>query len=122
MQAGIPYWRLSGFYFCYFATLGAFLPFWSLYLQSSGFDALAIGELMAMLAATKIIAPILWGWIADHIGRSLVIIRIAAFLTVLVFTGFLFKSGYFWFALLTIGFSFFGMPRYRNLKRRHYCI
>ena len=107
MSAGIPYWRLSGFYFCYFATLGAFMPFWGLYLEANDFDALAIGELMALPAVTKIIAPNLWGWIADHIGKSLVIIRIAAFLTFCIFTGFLFKTGYFWFALLTIGFSFF---------------
>lgn len=107
MQAGIPYWRLSGFYFCYFAALGAFLPFWSLYLEASGFDAVAIGELSAMLVGTKIIAPNILGWIADHIDKSLLVIRIAAFFAVCLFAGFLFKSGYLWFALLTIGFSFF---------------
>jgi PPP family 3-phenylpropionic acid transporter len=107
MQVGIPYWRLSGFYFCYFATLGAFLPFWSLYLEASGFDAVAIGELSAMLAATKIIAPNIWGWIADYIGKSLVVIRIVAFLAACLFAGFLFKTGYLWFAILTISFSFF---------------
>ncbi|MCV6614229.1 MAG: MFS transporter, partial [Cellvibrionaceae bacterium] len=29
----LPYWRLSGFYFFYFAVLGALVPFWSLYLK-----------------------------------------------------------------------------------------
>ncbi|WP_333835481.1 MFS transporter, partial [Acinetobacter schindleri] len=24
--------RLGGFYFCYYAIVGAFMPFWSLYL------------------------------------------------------------------------------------------
>ena len=33
----MPYWRLSGFYFFYFATLGVLVPYWGLYLQSVGF-------------------------------------------------------------------------------------
>ena len=57
MNNSLPYWRLSGFYLFYFASLGAFLPYWSLYLQSKDFDARAIGELMAIIMATKIIAP-----------------------------------------------------------------
>ncbi len=57
----VPYWRLSGFYFFYFATLGAFLPFWSLYLKQAGFAADEIGELTALMVATKIIAPNYWG-------------------------------------------------------------
>lgn len=103
----VPYWRLSGFYFFYFATLGAFLPYWSLYLQHKGFNALEIGELSALMMGTKIIAPNLWGAIADHTGKSLKIIRIASFFAALLFTGFLFKHGYLWFAVITVGFSFF---------------
>ena len=103
----VPYWRLSGFYFFYFATLGAFLPYWSLYLKASGFNPVEIGELSAMLVGTKIIAPNIWGWIADHTGKSLRIIRIAAFFAALLFSGFLFAQHYFWFAWTTIAFSFF---------------
>ena len=75
----VPYWRLSSFYFFYFATLGGFLPYWSLYLEHIHFNALEIGELSALMVATKVIAPNLWGWIADHTGKSLRIIRIASF-------------------------------------------
>ena len=103
----VPYWRLSGFYFFYFATLGGFLPYWSLYLKDAGFNPIEIGELSALLVGTKIIAPNLWGWIADHTGKSLRIIRIAAFFAPLLFTGFLLAHDYFWFAWITIAFSFF---------------
>lgn len=103
----VPYWRLSGFYFCYFATLGGFLPYWSLYLESVGFNAIEIGELSALLVGTKIIAPNIWGWIADRSGRSLRIIRIACFFAAILFSGFLFVEGYLAFALLTVAFSFF---------------
>ena len=103
----VPYWRLSGFYFFYFATLGGFLPYWSLYLKDSGFNPVEIGELSALLVGTKIIAPNLWGWIADHTGKSLRIIRIASFFAALLFAGFLFAHNYFWFAWITMAFSFF---------------
>lgn len=103
----VPYWRLSGFYFFYFATLGGFLPYWSLYLKESGFNPIEIGQLSALLLGTRIIAPNLWGWIADHTGKSLRIIRMAAFFAALLFAGFLFAHNYFWFAWTTLAFSFF---------------
>jgi len=103
----VPYWRLSSFYFFYFATLGGFLPYWSLYLEHIHFNALEIGELSALMVATKVIAPNLWGWIADHTGKSLRIIRIASFFAALIFVGFLYKDNYIWVAMVTIGFSFF---------------
>lgn len=103
----LPYWRLSGFYFCYFATLGAFLPFWSLYLKQIGFVATEIGELTAMLVATKIIAPHLWSWLADRNGRCLRLIRITSFFSMLFFAGFLYRQDYEWVAAVTVAFSFF---------------
>jgi PPP family 3-phenylpropionic acid transporter len=102
-----PYWRLSSFYFFYFAALGGFLPYWSLYLEHIKFNALEIGELSALMVATKIIAPNLWGWIADHTGRSLRIIRVASFFAAIIFAGFFYKDTYLWVAMITIGFSFF---------------
>ena len=46
----LPYWRLSGFYFFYFASLGVLVPYWALYLKSLGFSALQIGIVRGMLA------------------------------------------------------------------------
>lgn len=103
----VPYWRLSGFYFFYFATLGCFVPYWSLYLKGIGFNPIEIGELSALLVGTKIIAPLLWGWIADHTGKSLRIIRLAAFFAAVLFAGFLYAHDYLWVAAITISFSFF---------------
>jgi PPP family 3-phenylpropionic acid transporter len=105
--ADLPYWRLSGFYFCYFATLGAFLPFWSLYLKQIGFSAAEIGELTGMLLATKIIAPYLWSWLADRTGRCLRLIRLTLLFALLIFCGFLYRHDYLWVAAVTVGFSFF---------------
>ncbi len=101
------YFRLSGFYFCYFAALGALIPYWSLYLKSLGFDAGQIGALVAILMATKIIAPYVWGWIADHSGRPMLIVRLASLLSWLAFAGVYVGQGFWWLALVMGVFSFF---------------
>ena len=88
------YWRLSGFYLFYFATLGALVPYWSLYLQSLDFSVTEIGQLTAILMATKIVAPYVWGWIADHTGRRIAIVRIASLLAALAFAGVFAGTGY----------------------------
>ena len=52
--------NLSAFYFFYFAYLGAFAPFFALYLTSVGMSAVEIGVLMALPQLTRIVAPHLW--------------------------------------------------------------
>ena len=101
------YWRLSGFYLFYFATLGALVPYWSLYLKSLDFSVTEIGQLTAILMATKIVAPYVWGWIADHTGRRIAIVRIASLLAALAFAGVFAGAGYWWLALVMTAFSFF---------------
>ena len=102
-----PYWRLSGFYFFFFASVGALTPYWGLYLQSLGFGPQRIGELTAILLATKVVAPNMWAWVADHSERTLPVVRLAALMAFVVFLG-LFRVSSFWaIALVLFGFSFF---------------
>ncbi|MGE0081299.1 MAG: MFS transporter, partial [Thiohalomonadaceae bacterium] len=103
----MPYWRLSSFYLFYFASLGALLPYWSLYLQQRGFSALEIGELMAVLMATRIVAPNLWGWLGDRTGRRMTVVRLGALLAMLSFAGVFLARGYWDLALVMFAFSFF---------------
>ncbi len=107
MVSRLPYFRLSAFYLFYFASLGAFVPYWSVYLQSLGFAPRQIGELFAIVMLTKVFAPYLWGWIADHTGSRLRIIRLAAGAAALAFAGTLLGHGYGWLALVLVAFSFF---------------
>lgn len=102
-----PYWRLSGFYLFYFASLGVLVPYWPLYLKSLEFSPSAIGELMAVVMATKIIAPNVWGWIADHTGKRMLIVRIGSLFAVVCFAGVFFGQGYWWMVLVMAAFSFF---------------
>lgn len=118
----IPYWRLSSFYLCYFAALGSFVPYWSLYLKDNGFNASEIGQLSALLVGTKIIAPNLWGWLSDHSRQYLRIIRWTSFLSALLFAGFLLVHGFLGLAWLTVVFSFFWnapLPLYEATTLAH---
>ncbi|MCG6936347.1 MAG: MFS transporter [Proteobacteria bacterium] len=103
----MPYWRLSGFYFFYFASLGALLPYWGLYLESLGYDATAIGNMMAIIMATKIVSPNIWGWIADHTGKRMAIVRLGSLCAVLAFMGVFYQDSYVWLLLVMLLFSFF---------------
>lgn len=116
------YWRLSGFYLFYFATLGALVPYWSLYLKDLGFSATQIGELIAIIMATKLVAPNVWGWIADHTGRRMAIIRLASLLSLLIFVAVLYGNSYLWLALVMSGFSFFwnaSLPQFEAVTLSH---
>lgn len=107
MPAAYPYWRLSGFYFFYFALLGAWLPFWPLYLGDLGYGAAAIGMLAGTLQATKIVSPHLWGWLADRTGARLRIIRWGAFAAAAIFAGIFLRQDFVWLLLIVAGYSFF---------------
>jgi PPP family 3-phenylpropionic acid transporter len=62
--------RLSRFYFIYYFFVGAFVPYWGLYLQSEQFSAADIGILMSLFQVSRIFAPNFWGWLADHTGNA----------------------------------------------------
>jgi len=103
----MPYWRLSGFYFFFFATLGALVPYWGLYLKSIGFTPVDIGVLMALLMFSRIVAPVIWAWIADHHAQRMRVVRIAALLSVVAFAGVFFGKSFWWLAAVMMVFSFF---------------
>ena len=81
------YLNLSAFYFFYFAYLGAFAPFFALYLNSVGMSAVEIGMLMALPQLTRILAPHLSGWLADRSGRRMQVVRWSGLAGTLVFMG-----------------------------------
>ncbi|BBB26402.1 MFS transporter [Amphritea japonica] len=116
------YTRLSGFYFFYFSLLGALVPYWSLYLKSFGFDAETIGGLMAILMASRIVAPNLWGWLADRTGQRIRIVRYGSFFTCLIFVLIFWQESALGIALVMLGFSFFWnavLPQFEVLTLIH---
>ena len=101
------HWRIAGFYFFYYAFIGMFAPYWSLYLQSIYFGAVEIAILMSVQPVMRMIAPNVWGWLADHTGKRLLVVQVAATLSALFYLG-VFATTSFWGLLLVLGLmSFF---------------
>jgi PPP family 3-phenylpropionic acid transporter len=118
----MPYWRLSSFYLFYFAALGTLVPYWGLYLKSIGFDAVAIGELMAIPMATKFIAPYVWGWLGDRLGHRMLIVRLGSFLTAVIFLWVFWLRGFWELGLAMALFSFFWnavLPQFEVVTLRY---
>lgn len=81
----LPFWRLSGYYFAYFAFIGAFAPYFALYLQSLAFSATDIAILMSLMQLMRIVAPNLWGWLSERTGVRMPIVRASALASLLGF-------------------------------------
>ena len=101
------YQRLSIFYFFFFAALGVFVPYWPLYLKSLNFSAIEIGELMAIVMGSKILAPYLLGWLSDYLQKRLIIIQVSLLFTVAAFAAVLTYQSYWWFVVVMTVFGFF---------------
>lgn len=91
-----PLGRLAAWYFFYFAFVGAFSPYFTLYLQDIGQTAWEIGVLMSVPQVMRLLAPNLWGWLADHLGRRAAVVQLAASGSVVGFCGFFFTHDYAW--------------------------
>lgn len=118
----MPYVRLSGFYLFYFALLGSLVPYWSLYLQSFGLSAQMIGVLMALLHLSRVIAPNIWGWLADRSGQRLRIVRYGACLTWMVFIAIFWQTSALGIGVVMLLFSFFWnavLPQFEVLTLQH---
>ncbi|MBL1141257.1 MAG: MFS transporter [Proteobacteria bacterium] len=119
---GLPYWRLSGFYFLFFLTIGAFMPYWSLYLKSIGMNAEAIGILSAIVVVTKIFSSFIWGWIVDHTGRRIQVIRYTSLLSMLSFSLVLFYQDFWSLFIILFIFSIFwsaALPQIEGVTLSH---
>jgi MFS transporter, PPP family, 3-phenylpropionic acid transporter len=118
----VPYWRLSAFYFAYFAYVGAASPYFSLYLASLGLAAAQIGVLLSLGSLMRVIGPNVWGWVADRTRERARINSITLAFGSICFAGFFFVDS-FWglFALLLVTgfFSSASMPLTESLTLAH---
>ncbi len=57
--------------------------------------------------ATKIISPNIWGWIADHTGKRMQVVRVGSTLALLAFVGVFYSHSYFAIAMVMVIYSFF---------------
>ena len=90
----VPYWRLSAYYFIYFAFFGVFGPYFGLYLQTLSLSAWDIGLLMSQMQLMRVFGPFLSGWLAERMVKRIQVIRLASFLALVTFLSFFFLSGF----------------------------
>ncbi len=62
-----PTTRLAAFFGAYFAYVGLFAPYLSLWLSGRGFSPAEIGVLISPMQWARIVGPPAWGWMADHV-------------------------------------------------------
>lgn len=108
--------RIRIFYGAYFAAMGLVLPFFPIYLDGRGFDAVMIGFMTGLLALAKVVAPPWIGQLLDRRGegKSTGFIIIASWLAALaalliayiynlyILSGMILLFGIFWAAVLPL--------------------
>ena len=70
------------------------MPYWGLYLQSEQFSPADIGILMSLFQISRIFAPNLWGWLADHTKQRVKWIKLTAFLGLIGFATVFWAQGF----------------------------
>jgi len=121
-HTALPAARLSSFYFTYYAALGAFTPYWSLYLQSRGMEVAAISVLMSLWYATRIVAPSTWTTAAAHARHPIRWLWWGCALTVLSFLAFLLPLRFAGLFAAMCAFCFFYnavMPQFEAITMSH---
>lgn len=73
-----PWAAFAAVSFTYFASIGFFTTYAPLWFKSLGYSALAIGVISSLQAWTRVFVPYVWGWLADHTGRRVWLLRAAA--------------------------------------------
>ncbi len=107
MKGIVRDWPRSLYYLAYFSAMGVLVPYWPLYLKLRGFGPQALGQLMALFALARVAAPYAGGFLVDHAGHRVAVVRISAFLAFAVFLAAPWAHGFGGEALVMVGFSFF---------------
>lgn len=82
--------RLAAYYFFYFAFIGAFNPYFGLYLKSLEFSAWQVGLVMSQMQLMRMVTPWIWGPWQRNPWSELRVVRYAALASVVTFSGLLF--------------------------------
>jgi len=98
---------LGFFYWCYFGAVGAWIPYWSVYLRSLGLTPEEIGDLLALSSITRIISPNVWGYFADRRGARMPIVRMVTGFAIFSFLGIFWAKDFWELSLIISIFTFF---------------
>jgi len=88
--------RFALYYAALFLSVGAYLPFWPLWLESRGLSAAEIGLLLALAAWVKVVATPTLAHLSDRTGRGKSSIVILAAISLCAFAAFVPAKGFLW--------------------------
>ena len=77
--------RLSAFYFAFFAYGAAYVAYFPLYLAHRGLGPVEAAWVLALPPLARIFAPPAWGWVADRTGAHRAIVVLSSIVTTLAF-------------------------------------
>jgi PPP family 3-phenylpropionic acid transporter len=95
------------FFFAYYGYVGVFSPYASLFFADKGISPSEIAVLMSLLQVMRIFGPNLWGWVADHTEKRVIVLRCTAAAALLTFSGMFFGQTFVQFFLVVVAVNTF---------------
>ncbi|RTR36827.1 MFS transporter [Shewanella canadensis] len=98
---------ISACYFFFFAILGVMVPYLGVFFENRGFNPQEIGFLLAILMATRIIAPNVWAMVADKTGMRSQLIKWGAAAAAVSYLSFFYDGSFTYLAISLSIYTFF---------------
>ncbi len=95
----LPFAALSA---SYFAHIGFFNPYLPLWLKDQGVGLFGISMLLSVQSGTRLFAPYGWGWLSDHTGQRVRLLRLGAVGAFLCSFGLWVNFGQWWLSLVLL--------------------
>ncbi|HSV59466.1 MAG TPA: MFS transporter [Variovorax sp.] len=86
----------------YFAHIGFFNPYLSLWLKDLGLPIFTISLLTSVQSLTRVFAPYAWGALSDHTGERVRLLRFSAGVATVAALGLWWQGGPLWLALVLL--------------------
>jgi MFS transporter, PPP family, 3-phenylpropionic acid transporter len=86
----------------YFAHIGFFNPFLTLWLKELGLSLLVISLMTSVQAATRLFAPYAWGALSDRTGERVKLLRLGATVALVASFGLWVEGSVWWLALVLL--------------------
>lgn len=121
-EAELPRARLAAYYFAYFAIIGGYTPYFSVFLHRRGLDASTIGLMLSLWYATRVIAPGAWSWLAGRGPHGMRWLRVGALLMALGFAPMLWPLDQGGLIASLVAFAFFAnaiAPQFEAIVLSH---
>ncbi len=94
--------RFAFYYVAVFLSVGAYLPFWPLWLESRGLTAAEIGLLLALAAWVKVVVNPGLAHLSDRAGWGKGSIVLLATISLFAFAAFASATGFFWILVVQL--------------------